>query len=295
MKKLLTLIMTLVLSIGCLASLTACGDTANDTDAKIKGYSGEVVGVDIYLMAKVCEELDMKMQVEDVDFNGIVGSVKTKNDAVGAAGITITDERKDSVDFSNAYYSSVQFIISKSSEGFTSLEDLAGKKIGVQKGTTGALMVDEAINGSFDKDGNKIAAGILEDTDAEVLEYATGAVAFTAMKTGKCDYVVIDELPAQKLVSGNAEYVAKAIEGIEIEEYGFCVSKTSTLNAKVLAAMNKVIAESDISNIVAYYTALSSGETSPADIDVVNLSDNKGATLVVYTCSGFEPYEFTID
>ena len=291
MKKLLTLIMALVLSIGCLASLTAC---TSGTDAKIKGYEGEVVGVDIYMMALVCEKLDMKMEVQDVDFDGIVGAVKTKNDAVGAAGITITDERKDSVDFSNAYYSSVQFIISKADEAFTSLESLAGKKIGVQKGTTGALMVDEAINGSFDKDGNKIATGILEGTGAEVLEYDTGAVAFTAMKNNKCDYVVIDELPAQKLVNGNADYVAKAIEGIEVEEYGFCISKTSTLNATVLAAMNEVIAEADISNIVAYYTALSNGESSPADIEVVNLADNKGETLVVYTCSGFEPYEFIL-
>ncbi len=281
MKKLLTLIMALVLSIGCLACLTACGGEEG-ADVKIKGYTGSVVGVDIYLMSLVCEELDMKIDVQDVDFDGIVGAVKTKNDAVGAAGITITDERKESVDFSNAYYSSVQYIISATNEAFTSLEALADKKIGVQKGTTGALMVADAIE-----------AGELGD--AEVIEYDTGAVAFTAMKTGKCQYVVIDELPAQKLVNGSADYVANAIEGIEVEEYGFCISKTSTLNAAVLAAMNKVIADTDISSVVAYYTALSNGEASAADIEVVNLADNKGETLVVYTCSGFEPYEFVID
>ncbi len=280
MKKLFTLIMALVLSIGCLASLTACGGT----DEKIKGYDGSVVGVDIYLMALVCEELDMKMQVEDVDFNGIVGAVKTKNDAVGAAGITITDERKDNVDFSNAYYSSVQYIISATNEAFTSLEALAGKNIGVQKGTTGALMVADAIE-----------SGVLKDTNTTCTEYATGAVAFTAMKQDKCDYVVIDELPAQKLVSGASDYVANAIEGIEVEEYGFCISKTSTLNEAVLAAMNKVIAETDISAVVAYYTALSSGEATDVDIPSVDLSDNGEEVLVIYTCSGFEPYEFVID
>lgn len=148
-----------------------------------------VIGVDIYLMQLVAEELNKKVNVHDVDFDGICGTVATNPSAIGAAGITITDERKDSVDFSNAYYNSVQYIISKEAESFTSLEALKGKKIGVQKGTTGWQLVSEAIE-----------SGVLKDTGATVLEYDTGAVAYTAMKQGKCDYVVIDELPAKKLV-----------------------------------------------------------------------------------------------
>lgn len=148
-----------------------------------------VIGVDIYLMELVAEKLNMKINVHDVDFDGIVGSIATKDNAIGAAGITINDERKASVDFSDPYYSSVQYIISKDSEGFADLAKLAGKKIGVQKGTTGCTMVTEAIE-----------SGVLKGTGATVLEYDTGAVAFTAMKQGKCDFVVIDELPAQKLV-----------------------------------------------------------------------------------------------
>ena len=151
--------------------------------------SKNVIGVDIYLMELVAEKLNMKIIVHDVDFDGIVGSIATKDNAIGAAGITITETRKQSVDFSNAYYSSVQYIISKDSEGFTAIKDLAGKKIGVQKGTTGCNLIQEAID-----------SGVLKGTGATILEYDTGAVAFTAMKQGKCDYVVIDELPAQKLV-----------------------------------------------------------------------------------------------
>ena len=284
MKKLLTALLAGILAIATMFTFTACSN--NEKDANIKGYEGDVVGVDIYLMALVCEELDMKMSVEDVDFDGIVGAVSTKNNAVGAAGITINDERKESVDFSNAYYSSVQYIISKNNEAFTSLEALAGKKIGVQKGTTGALMVADAI---------EKAEGALKDTGATSIEYDTGAVAFTAMKQGKCDYVVIDELPAQKLVFGDATYVANAIAGIEIEEYGFCVSKTSTLKAEILAAMNKVIAETDISAVVAYYTSIANGTEPTVTIEKVDLSNNKGDELEVYTCSGFEPYEFVVD
>lgn len=149
-----------------------------------------VIGVDIYLMQLVAEELGKKVNVHDVDFDSICGTVATNPNAIGAAGITINDERKGSVDFSNAYYNSVQYIISKESESFTSFESLKGKKIGVQKGTTGCQMITE-----------EIESGVLKDTGATVIEYETGAVAFTAMKQGKCDYVVIDELPAKKLVA----------------------------------------------------------------------------------------------
>ena len=148
-----------------------------------------VIGVDIYMMELVAEKLNMKIIVHDVDFDGIVGSIATKDNAVGAAGITITEGRKQSVDFSKAYYSSVQYIISLESDAFTAIDKLAGKKIGVQKGTTGCNLIQEAIEN-----------GVLKGTGATILEYDTGAVAFTAMKQGKCDNVVIDELPALKLV-----------------------------------------------------------------------------------------------
>ena len=154
--------------------------------------SEDVIGVDIYLMELVAEKLNMKLSVTDMDFDGICGKVATEDNAVGAAGITINDERKVTIDFSNPYYNSVQYIISKDSEAFSSLESLAGKKIGVQKGTTGALLVEDAI-----------ANGVLKDTGAEMIEYDTGAVAYVAMKQSKIDYVVIDELPAQALVKGN--------------------------------------------------------------------------------------------
>ena len=149
-----------------------------------------VIGVDIYLMELVAEELNMKISVNDMDFDGIVGKVASEDNAIGAAGITINDDRKQSVAFSNPYFDSTQCIISKDSEAYTQLSQLAGKKIGVQKGTTGYLMIADAIEN-----------GELKGTGASIVEYDTGAVAFTALKQGKVDFVVIDELPAQKLVS----------------------------------------------------------------------------------------------
>ena len=149
----------------------------------------KIVGVDMYIMELVAEELNMKVQFNDMDFDGIVGKVAMEDNAIGAAGMTVLPERLEKVDFSNTYFSTVQSIISTESEKFDALEDLKGKKIGVQKGTTGWLLIDEAIE-----------SGVLKGTGAEVITYDNGPLAYAALKAGKCDVVVIDELPANKLV-----------------------------------------------------------------------------------------------
>ena len=177
-------------------------DLSNNTKGTLKVYTesgfapfefidenDEVIGVDIYLMSLVCEELDMQLQVTDMLFDGICGKVATEDNAIGAAGITINDERKATLDFSNPYVSSIQYIISNKEQAFTKLEQLAGLKIGVQKGTTGSFLVDEAIT-----------KGILKDTGATVVEYDSGPVAYTALNTGKIDVIVLDKLPALSLV-----------------------------------------------------------------------------------------------
>ena len=153
-------------------------------------YDGDdLVGVDVYLMSLVCEKLNMTLDVTDTDFDGICGKVATEDNAVGAAGITITEERKNTLAFSNPYDSSIQYIISTKDQAFTKLEQLQGKKIGVQKGTTGWLLITE-----------EIESGVLKDTGTTVVDYVSGPVAFTALKTGKVDFVVIDKLPALSLV-----------------------------------------------------------------------------------------------
>ncbi len=149
-----------------------------------------IVGVDMYIMQLVAEELNMKVTFHDIDFDAIVGKVRSEDNAIGAAGMTITDERKEAVDFSNPYFSTIQCIISKEEgEAFTKLEELKGKTIGVQKGTTGAFLIEEAIE-----------SGVLKDTGAKLVEYLSGPLAYTALKSGQCDVVVIDKLPANQLV-----------------------------------------------------------------------------------------------
>ena len=151
--------------------------------------NSNVVGVDVYIMELAAEKLNMKINVNDVGFNTIVGKVATEDNAIGAAGLTVTPERLQEVDFSDTYFSTVQCIISTQDQNFKTLDDLKGKKIGVQEGTTGYLLISAAIE-----------SGILKDSGAEVIEYSNGPLAMAAMKSGRCDVVVIDELPAKKLV-----------------------------------------------------------------------------------------------
>ena len=156
---------------------------------EFRDEENKIVGVDMYIMELVAEELNMKINFNDIAFDAIVGKVAAEDNAIGAAGMTVTEERLLEVDFSTTYFSTVQSIISTEDEAFSTLEALKGKKIGVQKGTTGWILIDEAIN-----------SGVLKDTGAEVITYDNGAVAFTSLKAGKCDVVVIDKLPANKLV-----------------------------------------------------------------------------------------------
>ncbi len=149
----------------------------------------EIVGVDMYIMELVAEEMNMKVKFNDIAFDAIVGKIAEEDNAIGAAGMTIYDEPKEKVDFSNPYFSTVQCIISTEAQAFDTLDDLKGKKIGVQKGTTGWKLVSDAIE-----------SGELKDSGAEVIAYDNGPIAFTALKASKCDVVVIDELPAKKLI-----------------------------------------------------------------------------------------------
>lgn len=149
---------------------------------------GEIIGVDIWLMSYVCKELNLKMQVTDMDFDGIVSKVATEDNAVGAAGITIDEDRKKTVEFSLPYYSSKQYIVSAKDKGYSAIAQLTGLCVGVQKGTTGAIMMHNAAS----------------EYNITVKEYNTGAEALSAAKAGKCDAIVADALPAIKLASSSS-------------------------------------------------------------------------------------------
>lgn len=274
MKKTISLILAAVMILAAFA-LTGCssGKGKSPDDIKKAGklivyteagfapyefiYNNEIVGVDVEIMKEVAKKLGVKVEVSDVDFNTICASVKSGKADVGAAGITINDDRKLSVDFSMPYSTTEQYIIvAENNDTIKTFEDLSGKKIGVQEGTTSDSAINKLIS-------DKVV------TDTVVTGYKSPAIA-AASVPNKIDAVVTDKLTAELIVKNNSglktfKLVDKSGNPIaEIEEYGIAVAKG---NSELLAVINEVIQElknnGSIEKWVEDYSALAnSGESN---------------------------------
>ena len=262
MKKIFSLILVFAMLLG-VTSLTSCslfgsGDDAiyvqtNAYFAPFEYYDGsDIVGVDVEIMEKVGEKLGKEIVWQDGDFGIIIDVVSAGELAdCGAAGLTITDSRKEKVDFSNAYYTSIQYVIlpadsdvaTKTVEGVTYIvwEALAGKTIATQTDTTGWIYADCEID---------CEGGVLygtENTKHEAMDSAN--VAADALGT-TIDAIIVDELPAQYITSNSTKgfqcyplyYSGAEGEADEpvIEEYAIAVTKGNT---ELLDAINAVLAE----------------------------------------------------
>ena len=180
------------------------------------------------------DKLGKELVIEDVNFDSIIGAVKSGKADAGAAGITITAERAEEVDFSIPYSSTEQYLILAADNAeITNLDGLNGKKIGVQQGTTSDFLVAELI-----------AAATL--TDATLTPYDTPSLAAAALGT-KIDAVVTDKLTAEVIVaSSNGAYKtfkltkADGSDVAEVEQYGIAVGKG---NAELIAVINEVLTE----------------------------------------------------
>lgn len=258
MKKIIALLMMLVLATAVLAS---CGSAANKqsvdaikkngelvvyTNAEFPPFEymseGKPVGVDMDIAKAIADELGVKLTIENVKFDTIISSVQSGKASMGAAGITVTDERKESVDFSISYTTSTQYVILPADVEFANITSLKGMKIGVQLGTTGDFIMSDEVKGYKDDDGKDVK-GLLQDTGAEVIPYNNANLAAEALKSGKIQAVVIDKLPAE-LIAKNSGETLKAIELVyedgsnTAEEYAICVAKG---NDTLLEVVNKVI------------------------------------------------------
>jgi polar amino acid transport system substrate-binding protein len=218
---------------------------------------GQIVGVDVEIMNLVGEKLGKKIEFQNVEFEVIIDNVSAgKICDAGAAGITVTDARKEKVDFSNTYFTSVQYVIYKKgtmtvdgTDGDVSYilwDSLAGKKIGVQRNTTGDIYVDGEINGQEDNDYGY--NGVLYGTNAKLTQYDNAQVAADAIGA-YVDVVVVDKLPASFIVEKSSEFECAALyyKGGEgeadfptEESYAICVTKGNT---ELLNAINEVLAE----------------------------------------------------
>ena len=259
MKKLIAVVLCVMMAA---VSLTGCSSQSENrqsvdaikkagkiimaTNAEFPPYEyrseGNVVGVDIDIANAIAEELGVKLEIQDVDFDTIITSVQSGKFAMAIAGLTVTDERKESVDFSVSYATSTQYIIVRNDVNIESVKDLAGKKIGVQLGTTGDMVVSDEIKGYFDDDGKKTADGALENTGAKVEQYANANLAAAAMDAGKIDAVVVDKLTAELIVANYSDMKAVKFlyaDGSDTQEtYAIAVAKG---NNSLLEVINKVL------------------------------------------------------
>lgn len=215
----LVFILTLILS--------GCGKNKNEiimvTEAGFAPYeyyeNGEIVGVDVAIAEEIAKELGKKLVVKNIDFDSIVSELKSGKADFAAAGMSITEERKKQVDFTIEYVTSNQVVVVKKDSSLNDITQLDGKRIAVQLGTVGDSYVTENYKNS------------------EINRQKKFLVAAEAVKNNKADCIVMDQIPAQQLVSQNPEL--KILDGILFKDsYGMAVKKGNT---ELLDTMNTVL------------------------------------------------------
>lgn len=210
------------------------------TNAEFPPYEyyegGDIVGIDVEIMAAVAKEMGMELQVEDMAFDSIIPAISSGKVDVGAAGMTVTEERQASVDFTNTYAKASQMIIVKEGSEIAGPTDLEGKVIGVQLGTTGDLYCTD-----------------LEETGSTIERYNKGFEAVQALLQDKIDAVVIDGEPAKVFVE-QSEGLKILEEAFTEEEYAMAVKKGNTeLVDNINAALEKLEADGTLDEIVGKY------------------------------------------
>lgn len=185
-------------------------------------YEGsEIVGIDAEIAQAVADKLGLKLEIADMEFDSIITAVQTGKADMGLAGMTVTEDRLKNINFSDSYATGIQSIVVKEDSPIKGVDDLKGKKIGVQLATTGDIYA----KGDFGEEN--------------VEEYNKGNDAILALSQGKVDAVIIDNQPAQSFVSATKGLKILDTEYVE-EQYAACISKD---NEELLAAVNEALAE----------------------------------------------------
>ena len=184
-------------------------------------YEGqEIVGIDAEIAAAVAEKLGCELKIEDMAFDSIIAAVSSGKADFGLAGMTVTEKRLESVNFSDTYAHATQVVIVPEGSDIASVADLDGKKVGVQLGTTGDIYAEDI-------------------ADATIERYNKGFEAVQALSQGKIDAVIIDNEPAKVFVAEN-EGLVLLDEAFTEEDYAMAIAKENT---ELLEKVNKALAE----------------------------------------------------
>ena len=222
-----------------LTTVTA-GKLTMSTNAAFPPYEmttddGSFEGIDIEVAAAIADKLGLELQIDDMDFDAALLATQNGKSDMVMAGVTVTDERQKVMDFSDTYAEGIQSVIVPEDSDIASVDDLAGKTIGTQRGTTGYIYCTD----DFGEDS--------------VVAYDDGLTAVQALNNGQVDAVVIDNAPAKEFVAANT--------GLKIldtayaqEDYAIGVAKGNTaLLDAINGALEELQADGTLQSIVDKY------------------------------------------
>lgn len=237
MNKLIKSISLGLSALLCAGMLTSCTDDTTlvmGTNAAFqpfefttqKGLVGEFDGIDVAIAQKIAENAGLELKIADMQFDGLIGAVNSGKVDMVVSGMTVTEDRKKNVDFSDTYYVASQvMIVAEDNTDITCAEDIKkDKQVGVVLGYTGDTIVTETLK-----------------VDESNIHRANGGVDIVQdVKNGKLDVVVIDSYTGKALAEKNNLKVVEDSTVFESEEYAIAVKKG---NKKLLKTINKTLAE----------------------------------------------------
>ena len=196
--------------------------------------TGAFEGIDVDTAQAIAEKLGLELQIDDMEFDAALLSVQQGKADIVMAGVTVTDERKAVMDFSDSYATGIQSIIVPEGSDIATPDDLAGKKIGTQRGTTGYIYCSDDFG------------------DENVVAYDSGLTAVQALNNGQVDAVVIDNAPAKEYVAANPGLVILDTSYAE-EDYAIGMAMGSALEDAINAALEELKADGTLQSIVDKY------------------------------------------
>jgi arginine/lysine/histidine transporter system substrate-binding protein len=250
MKKVMSLFLIMILAVGVLA---ACGETkdANAGDKKVlvmatsadyapfeyieSDKSDEIIGFDVDLAKAITGKLGYEMEIKDMDFGGLIQSLKSGQADFVLAGMTPTEKRKQNVDFSDIYYTAQHMVISKKENGIETVEDLKGKTVGVQLGSIQEGKADEI---------NETVAITVENRNRipELIQ---------ELKAGRFDAIIIEDTVAKGYLDKEADLTSFTISD-DPEEAGSAIAfpKDSELTEKFNNELKKMKENGELQELI---------------------------------------------
>ncbi len=243
MKKLFALLIAAMMILSAFAALAENGTLTMCTNAAFPPYEfydedGNATGIDVEIAKAIGAKLGYDIEIVDIEFAQCIPGVQSGKYDFAAAGMTVTEERKQMVQFTDTYATGIQVVIVPEDSTYESLDDIVEAngtvKVGVQMATTGDLYT----TWDYEDEGK-----------GTVDRYANGAAAVQALLTGKVDCVVIDNEPAKNFVAQNEGL--KILEtAYTVEDYAMAFAKESAIYEDFNAALNELIADGTVQGII---------------------------------------------